>query len=348
MDHVDRPLKLAKTLLVFAGILLSCKLMASKIDTIYYQKGDRITAEVKSLENNRLRLSTDDAGTIYVEWNKIDSVKILNTMRIVLDDGKIMYGKLLTAGEVGKCYIWSSVQVPLLMELIRIVSLTPMEDKLFERFGGSLSSGFSYVKATQIMQLNVDASVKYTAEMNNFELAYHGLFSQDPNSGSNQNQNGGLTFIRLFPKNWFFLTELTLESNSEMDLDLRSSLTMGAGKSIIRNNFSNLFTALGFQGNRENSLGEVQFNLEGVLRTSYSVFIFEEPEISLNISGDLIPSLSNPGRVRSIIDSNLRWEVFSDFFLKWTFYYNYDSRTLSENAEKTDWAVSLLGVEYKL
>jgi hypothetical protein len=335
-------------ILLVAGLFMFCQVSASKIDTIYFQGGDRVTAEVKSLENNRLRLSTDDAGTINVEWNKVDSVKILNNMRIVLDNGQIIFGKLLTAGEAGKCSIWSSTQVPILMELIRIVSLTPMEDKLIERFSGSLSSGFSYVKATRIMQLNLDASVKYTSERSLLELAYHGLVSQDPSSGNTQNQNGGATFLRLFPKNWFYLTELTMESNTEMDLDLRSSLTIGTGKSFIRNNFSNLFAAIGFQGNRENSVGEAQFNLEGVVRTTYSVFIFENPEISLNISGDLIPSLSNLGRVRSVIDSNLRWEIFSDFFLKWTFYYNYDSRPLSEAAEKTDWAISLLGVEYKL
>jgi len=335
-------------LLLFAGIFLSASLKASKIDTIYYQNGDRVTAEVKSLENNKLRLSTDDAGTIYVEWNKVDSVKILNNMRIMLDDGKIMYGKLLTAGEVGKCYIWTSVQVPILMELIRIVSLTPMEDKFVDRLSGTLSSGFSYVKATQVMQLNFDASLKYTAERNLIELSYDGLVSQDPNSGKTQNQNGGLSFIRLFPKNWFYITELNLESNSEMNLDLRTSMTLGAGKVIIRTNFSNFYAALGTLGNRELSQGEGQFNLEGFFRSVYSIFIFENPEVSLNLSGDIIPSLSDPGRVRSHINSSLKWEVFNDLYLKWTFFLNYDSKPLSETAERYDWAVSLLGLEYKL
>jgi hypothetical protein len=275
-------------------------------------------------------------------------VKILNNMRIVLDDGKILYGKLLTAGEVGKCNIWSSVQVPLLMELIRIVSLTPMEDMFVERLSGTLSSGFSYVKATQVMQLNFDASVKYTAERNFLELAYVGLLSKDPGSGKTQNQSGGATFLRLFPKNWFFISELNLESNSEMNLDLRTSMTLGAGKAFVRTNFSNLYAALGMQGNREQSQEDDQFNLEGVLRADYSVFIFDNPEVSLDLTGDLIPSINDPGRVRSTIKSSLKWEMFNDLYLKWSFYYNYDSRPLSETAEKADWAISLIGVEYKL
>ena len=184
------------------------------------------------------------------------------------------------------------------------------------------------------MQLNLDGSVKYTSERNFLDLSYHGLFSQDPGSGNTQNQSGGLTFLRLYPKNWFFLNELNLESNSEMDLDLRTSLTLGAGKAFIRTNFSNFYSALGLQGNRELSQGEGQFNLEGVLRAVYSVFIFENPEVSLNFTGDLIPSL--------------KWEVFNDLFLKWTFYYSFDSRPISETAQKSDWAITLLGLEYKL
>jgi hypothetical protein len=133
-----------------------------------------------------------------------------------------------------------------------------------------------------------------------------------------------------------------------MDLDLRTSLTAGAGKAFVRTNSSNLYSALAVQANREVSMGEGQFNLEGVIRAVYSVFIFENPEVSFNLSGDLIPSLSNLGRVRTNIDSSLNWEIFDDLYLKWTFYLNYDNKPLSDTAEKYDWAISLIGVEYKL
>ena len=340
-----------KTRLLFLLLLLTVMQTAvcgSKIDTIYFQNGDRITAEVKGLENNQLKLSTTDAGTVYVEWSNIDSVKILNNMQIILDDGKIMHGKLLTAGEAGQCYIWSSEDEPLLMELVRIVSLAPLEDKFFNRLSGTFSSGFSYIKASKIMQMNFDGSLKYQAEKNQVELSYSGLFSLDSAASYTQNQSGGATFIRMLPKNWFLLSILNLESNSEQDLDLRTSLTLGGGNAFIRNNISTLYAAIGLQGNREVSLGDAQFNLEGVLTIQYTVYIFDDPEISFNVTGDLIPSLTTLGRVRTKIDSNLKWEIFNDFNLKWTFYYNFDSQPLSTTAEKGDWAVTLIGLEYTL
>ena len=88
--------------------------------------------------------------------------------------------------------------------------------------------------------------------------------------------------------------------------------------------------------------------MEGLLTANYSVFIYDNPDVSFNLTTKLIPSLSNLGRVRLDIDSNLKWEIFSDFYLKWTFFYNFDNQPLTEGAEKNDWAVTLLGVEYKL
>jgi hypothetical protein len=322
-------------------------LFAAKIDTLFLQQGDRITGEVKSLENNYLRLSTHDVGTVKVEWNKIDSVKILNSMRIELVDGRIIYGKLLTAGIVGSCYIWRREGDPLLVKLIRIVALSPVEEKFVDRLNGTISTGFSYVKASDIAQLNFNGSIEYLARKNHGELFYDGIITQDSLKTS-QNHKGGATFIRILPKKWFLITAFSLESNTEQELDLRSNWAMGGGKSLIRTNFTNFHLAGGAQFNRETSKGEEQFNIEGIVETNYSVFIYDDPEVSFELKVDVIPSFTNIGRVRSNITSNLKWEVFNDFYLKWTFYYSFDNRPLDAGASKTDWAINMLGIEYKL
>ena len=322
-------------------------LFAAKIDTVFLQQGDRITGEVKSMENNYLRLSTHDVGTVKVEWNKIDSVKILNSMRVELVDGRIMYGKLLTAGIVGSCYIWRREGDPVLIKLIRIVLLSPISEKFVDRLNGTLSTGFSYVKASDIAQLNFSGSVEYLARKNHGELFYDGIITQD-SAKTTQRHHGGATFIRILPKKWFLITTVSLESNSELELDLRSNWGVGGGKSLIRTNFTVFYLAGGAQLNRETSKGVEQFNLESVVEANYSVFIYDDPEVSFDIKVDLIPSLTDIGRVRSNITSNLKWEVFNDFYLKWSFYYTHDNKPLSETAAKSDWAVTLLGLEYKL
>ena len=133
-----------------------------------------------------------------------------------------------------------------------------------------------------------------------------------------------------------------------MDLDIRTSFTLGGGNSLLRTNFSHLYIATGLLGNREVSLGVEQYNIEALVISEYSVFIYDDPEVSFTLTGDLIPSLNNLGRVRADIDSNLKWEIFNDFYLKWTFFFSYDSRPISTTSEKNDWAVTLVGLEYKL
>lgn len=321
---------------------------SGKIDTIYFQSGDRITGEVKSLFNNHLKLSTDDAGTINVEWNKVDSVKVLNSMRILLQNGDVYYGKLLPAGKLRACNIWSASADPRLTALGQIVALSPIEDKFVNRLKGSLSSGFSYTKASDIMQLNLNAVISYVANKNQIEVSYDALSTRQAEAETTQRQNGEFTFFRILPQNWFLLTRLTFESNTELQLDLRSGISAGAGKGLINNNRSLLYLSGALQGSKEDAQGGTTYNLEGVLGADYSIFIYESPEVSFNLSADLIPSLNDPGRLRSQVDSNLKWEIFNDFYLKWTFYYSYDSKPPSADAAKSDWAVSLLGIEYKL
>ena len=322
-------------------------LFAAKIDTVFLQQGDRITGEVKSLENNYLRLSTNDVGTVKVEWNKIDSVKILTRMRIELVDGRIMYGILLTAGEQGSCHIWRREGDPVLIKMIRIVALSPVEERFVDRLNGTVSTGFSYVKASDIAQLNFNGSLEYLARKNHGELFYDGLLTRD-SLKTTQNHKGGASFIRILPKNWFLITSFSLESNSELELDLRSNWGLGGGKSLIRTNFTNFYLASGVQFNRETSKGVEQYNVEAIVEANYSVFIYDDPEVSFDIKVDLIPSLNDFGRLRSNINSNLRWEVFNDFYLKWSFYYTHDNKPLSDTGAKSDWAITLLGLEYKL
>lgn len=337
-------------ILIITGLFLlgAQNVWASKIDTVFLQHGDRITGEVKSLASNYVKLSTNDVGIVNVEWNKIDSLKILNNMRIVLDDGQIYYGKLLTSGEVGSCYIWGNIGDPRLTQLSEIVSLSPLQDRIKDRFKGTISSGFSYTKANDIMQFNLNGSVSYLNGKNQYEVSYDGNFTTQDTLDTSERQSGSVIFRRLFPRNWFGVSDLTGETNSEQNLDLRTSLSVGGGNSVVNTNRSQLRLAAALQGSRELSDGDAQNSLEGVAGVKYSLFVYDSPKITFNFTSKASPSLSDLGRIRFDLDSDISWELFSDFYLKWNFYYSYDSRPLSTTASKNDWSVTLLGIEYKL
>src|SRR5262245_42647923 len=70
-----RPMQARRTAMVLAAaavlLLAVAPARAVKTDVVALWNGDRITGEVKELQNGRLVYKTDDMGTINIEWLKV-------------------------------------------------------------------------------------------------------------------------------------------------------------------------------------------------------------------------------------------------------------------------------------
>ena len=343
-------MKVTPRIYLFIGALFIFSvgaLASSKIDTIYFQKGDRVTGEVKSLEKDLLRVSTDDAGTVKFEWNKVDSVCINNVLRISLSDGEILYGQLFPSGMTRQARILNDGSLVRLIPLDSIVELAPSEARIVDRLDGVLSTGVSYTKASEVLQFDFSGKLQYRARRNLVDADYYAILTRQGEIETTQRQSGGISYTPILPRRWFVLGRLLAESNSELQLDLRTTFGLGGGNNLIQTNSSRLYLAAGSLVNREYTASGDQNNVEGIAVLNYNIFIYDSPEVSFNFNGTLIPSFSNPGRVRSELDTSLRWEMFDDLFLKGTFYNSFDNQPVVETAEKNDWALTL-GLEYKL
>src|SRR3982750_3261284 len=67
---------------------------AQKTDSVSIRNGDRITGEVKSLSRGLLKYSTDDLGTVYIEWDKVDRISTTRVLEVHLLSGRKFYGPL--------------------------------------------------------------------------------------------------------------------------------------------------------------------------------------------------------------------------------------------------------------
>src|SRR5215813_1322040 len=65
-----------------------------RTDVVTLGNGDRITGEVVTLERGRLEFKTDDAGTLYLEWDKLTSVVTTRLVEVVTTDGRRFLGSL--------------------------------------------------------------------------------------------------------------------------------------------------------------------------------------------------------------------------------------------------------------
>ena len=53
---------------------------------------------------------------------------------------------------------------------------------------------------------------------------------------------------------------------------------------------------------------------------------YDAPELDLSTSFQVIPNLSDKGRVRGELDVSLKWEMISDLFWELSYYHSYDNR----------------------
>src|SRR4030095_15847044 len=65
-----------------------------RTDVVTLANGDRITGEIVRLERGRLQFKTDDAGTLYLEWDKLTSVVTTRLVEVVTTDGRTFLGSL--------------------------------------------------------------------------------------------------------------------------------------------------------------------------------------------------------------------------------------------------------------
>ncbi len=68
-----------------------------RTDVVTLSNGDRITGEIIRLERGRLEFKTDDAGTLYLEWDEIVSVVATRVVEVVTGDGQRFLGSLGSA-----------------------------------------------------------------------------------------------------------------------------------------------------------------------------------------------------------------------------------------------------------
>src|SRR5271154_1436011 len=99
---------------VFAVILfgltqiLTCRTCLGEVkrhDTVVMKNGDRLTGEVKRLENGVLYIKTDYfSGAVGVDWLQVEKVVSTATYQIVLTNGSRLTGnisKVETSGTAG-------------------------------------------------------------------------------------------------------------------------------------------------------------------------------------------------------------------------------------------------------
>ena len=323
---------------------------ALKTDVVTLRNGDRITGEIKGLASGKLDYSTDDAGRLSIEWDKVARVTTPQQLQVELGTGAKYFGRLGVSDRDGFLVVVHSGVDTLPVE--SVVEISPINAGFLQRVKSYLDVGFTVAKANQATTFSLSGSADYRGPAIGAQLKFDS-YAQGQESVPTTARNSVRQAVSWYlPKRWSAVALAQAEQNDELDLDHRFTGGGAMNRVLSRSNHMELTTGAGLVGTQErfSSAAGISSNasFEGLLSTNWSAFRFDSPKLDFGASVALFPSLSQAGRVRGQMEIRLKYEVFKDFLAGILFTDTFDSRPPDENTTKNDYVTTLtIGWSYR-
>lgn len=306
-----------------------------------FKNGDRLTGEVRSLKRGQLSLKTDATGTIAIEWDKVSNVISNQYIQVEMDTGIRYFGHLLDTEKESRVLVETEFG-PQVLDNSGVISMSPIEAaRSLEALDVDLTLGYNFAKAGGVKQSTFGIDVDYRTRKRIYSLYASTTINDSDDQTQSTRSNLELVYNRLWQKRWYVAGNLNFDQNDELGLDLRTSLGANIGRYQIQSNTMLLDLKGGLQVSREKLRDnpEEVTSVEALLTTDWDWFLFDNPELDWSTTFQLIPNLSDWGRVRANFDTALKWELIND--LKWgiSFYSSFDNKTEDE-ASTIDYGVN--------
>ena len=323
---------------------------AAQEDVVIFNNGDRLTGEIRGLSRGRLSFNTDATDTIEVDWAEVAELRSSLTFEIELASGIRYLGSLPAPEEPGELTVDVGGTQPLALSFTRVVTLTEIESTFRERLDVDLDFGYDFTKASDVERLSLAFNTVYRGEKNAGAIRLRTIRTDNGAIGGVTDQASiNFEYSRLLPDRWLASSLLGFESNSELGIDLRTTVGGGAGRILSQSGQHRIAWLLGLARIREEvaDSNEVTNSTEGVGNLTIDWYRSDDTEFDISTRVTVFPSLSQSGRYRSSFDLDLEWEIFGDATWGLTFYHNFDSDRPSATAIRADYGViTSVGVDF--
>ncbi len=314
---------------------------APKTDVVIFKNGDKLTGELKSLKRGQLFLNTDATGTIGIEWNRVSNVISNQQIQVETSNGTRYFGILATSDDAATIVVVTD-DGPKSINADWIIVMNPIEGGGLHALEVDVSVGYNFAKAGGIEQATLGVNMDFRSLLRIESLRFSTILSDSDSQEASRRTNLGLQHTRLWRDRWFSTGSLTFYQNDELGLNLRSSLGAGGGRYFVQSNSMLLSFEAGLQFSREDLVNESEDldSLEATLTANWDWFLFDDPELDWSSRLQIIPSLTENGRVRGELDTTLSWEIIGD--LKWaiSLYGSWDNQPNSSDGATSDYGVN--------
>jgi putative salt-induced outer membrane protein YdiY len=330
-----------------------------KIDLVVLDNGDELTCEIKELNRGILKVGTSYfVGSVSIEWVHVERISSTQFFEVELEDGTRHFGAIASDRDEEALMVITGLG-PRPVDHDHLVRISQLEEGFRDRLKGSLDLGLNAFKAHDEAIFTLRSTNSYRTRKRRISADLSANLSTRDDAEEQRQASFNLQYSRILGPRWYWFARPSWERNDELDLDRRTSIAGGIGRSMVQTNNSLLVASVGLSANREEyaemvvpeiptseSSSTGQSNLEGLISLKWEVFTFGSRETDLSVALDVLPSLTDTGRVRTKLLSSIRHELFSDFYIAISFDTTYDNRPPTD-AEKSDWnLVSSIGYSY--
>src|SRR5262245_11128122 len=143
---------------------------AAKTDVVILRNGDRITGEVKGLARGKLDYSTDDAGRLSIEWEKVARLTSAHSFDSEDTRGFRRFGRLSPSDRDGFVVIENGRADTLTVR--SLIEITPVNATFVERLSSYLDLGFTLAKANQATTFSLSGKTSYRGSSLGSQLSF--------------------------------------------------------------------------------------------------------------------------------------------------------------------------------
>jgi len=338
--YTRKPVVSALSFTLLLVFFLSQPALAAKTDILVMDNGDNITGEIKQLRFGKLSYSTDNLGTIEVEWIHVHSLVSQDYFQVDLEKGERIYGSLTEHSDPGMLRINFMTQY-LDVPVVEVVAIRPIKQSFWAQIDGSFNVGLSITRASEILQFNLGGELKYRSKKNLLDLNLNSIVTTQKDEEPTRRQDITFSYTRLFAHRWQGVASTLLQENQTLGISLRWLLTASSGYIWVRNNYSMLSTNLGLALNEENTVDNTRdgVSTEGLVSLVYRLYLYDTPKTDITVRADVYPSFTISDRVRVEGELSFRRELVKDFFWDLSFLDSYDSNPPPSAELDNDWSV---------
>ena len=306
-----------------------------KSDVIIMKNGDRVTCEIKGLDGDTLLIRVDYIlSTLSVNWSKVDHVESKQLFIVKTKDGIVYSGTLSTpetsAGRPIRIQVLQPFDNKVELDKSQIIKIDETSSNFWQRFSGNTGLGITYNKGNQTTQYNLTSALNYTRERWSTGASYNSTLSSSKRDSASTRNQVSLNAQRLLRwNNWYYAGIADFLQSSVQGIQLQTTIGGGIGRYLVNNNHASISLVGGGAWQRVNYQQTILPSTTqdvGAALIGSEVKLYNFNKTTLSSSAQLLPFLSQPGRVQFNLNTAYYVKLWGNFTWNLSLYGNWDNR----------------------